>query len=188
MSDPTSHDEPTEVRAGSAAMSRVPVQVAAPARTGWIAPVALVIALLAAAAAGWALFRPAPDTSTATNAATKSDDPKATVCKAFKTVSDAVYIQTNKAPGPDLGPATPAAVEAIAANARLAMAGGANYLLDNLPSNTPDELAGPIRSFAGQLNSIAMNLLAGIPNDRPEQAYLLHSAEESNKKLAELCK
>lgn len=192
MSDPTSNDEST-------AELPKPTTVHTPAAgdtsrlTRWIASVGLVISLLAAAAAGWALFKPAPTDSTEDTASTGStapttDSPKTTVCKAFGTVSDAVFLQTNRTPSPDMGPATPAAAEAIAANARLAMAAGASYLLDNLPSNTPQDLADEVRRFAGDLNSIAMNALAGIPNEKPEQAALLKSAEETNTKISDLCK
>jgi hypothetical protein len=166
-------------------VSRVPAQVSSRSRMGWIAPVALVISLLAAAAAAWTLFKPAPEASTA---AAKSDDPKASVCKAFKTVSDAVFFQTNRSPNPELGPAIPAAMEAIAANARLAMSEGASFLLAHVPSNAPEELAKEARTFAGQLSNISMNALAGIPNDKPEQAELLKSAEKSNTKISDLCK
>jgi len=182
MADPTSHDEFPESHQPD--VSRVPVKAAARSRLGWMAPLALVVSLLAAGAAAWGLFKPAP----ANQAAVTSADPKATVCKAFKTVSDAVFLQTNRNPPPDLGPAEGAAMEAIAANARLAMAGGANYLLHNLPANTPADLDEEVRSFAADLDSIAMNALAGIPNEKPEQADLLHSAEESNKKIVDLCK
>ncbi|HPY24337.1 MAG: hypothetical protein QG655_964 [Actinomycetota bacterium] len=164
-----------------AEVSRVPFHVE-PKSPRWIAPTALVISLLAAAGAGWALFKPAP-----TPAGTISD-PKAHVCSVFETVSTAVSIQTKRAPGPDLGPVAPVAAEAIAANARLAMSAGASYLLDELPPNAPKELADQVRSFAGDLNGLAVNALAGIPNDKEPQAGLLRSAEETNKKIVELCK
>lgn len=148
---------------------------------GWMTPAALALSVLAVAGAGWALFKPA------TNANGSAADPKGTVCTAFRTVSNAVSLQTNQV-APDLGPVTPVANSAIAANARLAMAGGANYLLDILPSNTSADLAKEVRAFAGNLNGIAMNALAGISNDKPEQAALLKSAEETNKKITDLCK
>ena len=110
------------------------------------------------------------------------------MCTAFNTVSTAVSTQTKRSPGPDLGPATPIATEAIAANARLSMAGGATYMLERLPSNAPKQLADEVRSFATNLNGVAMNALAGIPNDKEPQAGLLRTVEESNKKIAELCK
>ena len=166
-----------------AEVSRVPFHVE-PKSPRWIAPTALVISLLAAAGAGWALFKPAPTPA----GASPVSDPKAHVCSVFGTVSTAVALQTKREPGPDLGPATPIATEAIAANARLAMSGGAGYLLDELPTNTPKELAAEMRSFASQLNGIAINALAGIPNDQEPQTGLLRSAEETNKKIVELCK
>lgn len=184
LSDEVYEDQ--EVRRATPTVSRVPARVSSQSRTGWMAPVALVLSLLAAGAAGWALLKPAPEPTTAV--AAKSDDPKASVCKAFKTVSDAVFFQTNRSPSPELGPAIPAAMEAIAANARLAMSEGATYLLAHVPSNAPEELANEARTFAGELSSIAMNALAGIPNDKPEQAELLKSAEKSNTKIGDLCK
>lgn len=162
--------------------SRVPLRIEE-GNPRWIAPTALVISLVAAAAAGWALFKPAAGESV-----TASKDPKAQVCGAFKTVSSAVSIQTKRSAGPDFGPVQPIAAEAIAANARLAMAGGASYLLDELPSNAPENLAKEVRSFATTLNGIALNALAGIPNDKEPQLTLLRSAEASNKTLADFCK
>lgn len=164
-------------------VSRVPFHVE-PKSPRWIAPTALVISVLAAAGAGWALFKPTPTASLAGKVA----DPKAHVCSVFNTVSKAVSIQTKRAPGPDLGPAAPIAAEAIAANARLAMSGGASYLLEQLPANAPGELATQVRAFAGDLNGLSVNALAGIPNDQEPQAGLLKSAEETNKKIVELCK
>lgn len=161
-------------------VSRVPYQVE-PKSPRWIAPTALVLSLLAVAGAGWALFKPPPTPAGAVS------DPKAQVCGVFDTVSTAVAIQTKRAPGPDLGPATPVATEAIAANARLAMSGGASYLLEELPTNTPKELADEVRTFARELNGLAINALAGIPNDTEPQAGLLRSAEETNKRIVKLC-
>jgi len=168
-------------------LSPYPTVTPAPARGSgprWIAPTALILSLIAVAGAGWALFKPEPVEVDPLSSA----DPKGQVCSAYTLVSEAVSIQTKRSPGPNLGPMTAVATEAIAANARLAMAGGASYLLDQLPPNAPAELATEVRAFAGDLNSIAMNALAGIPNDREPQAGLLSSAEQSNKKLAELCK
>lgn len=61
------------------------------------------------------------------------------------------------------------------------------YLPDQLPLNAAAELAAEVRSFARDLNSIAMNALAGIPNNRELQAGLLVWAEDSIKKFTELC-
>ena len=175
-------NEPTSDDSTQNSPSRIPLRISE-GNPRWVAPTALVISLVAAAAAGWALFKPAAGDSLGS-----SEDPKAQVCAAFKTVSSAVSIQTKRSAGPDFGPVQPVAAEAIAANARLSMAAGAGYLLDELPSNTPENLAKEVRSFATTLNGIALNALAGIPNDKEPQMTLLRSAEESNKTLADFCK
>ena len=82
----------------------------------------------------------------------------------------------------------PVAVQAVAANARLSMATGGPYLLAHLDSATPSPLAGAIRSFAGTLQDIAMNTLAGVPNGDPAQAARLGDAQKSSVELAALCK
>ena len=155
-----------------------------PGPAGWIAPLALVISLLAAGAAGWTLLKPATpaDTSAA------SADPKGEVCTAFKTVSTGIFRYSHADPNGEPGLALAAAQEAVAANARLAMSGGATYLLRNLSSNTPTELADAVRGFAGTIDTVAMKLLSGIPNSDPAMVDLLKSTDESSKKITELCK
>jgi len=150
-----------------------------PAR--WLAALAMAVALLASGVAVWALLKPAPAPEAVGNPA--AADPKATACSAFLLVSKGVAIQTRKDLGPD-----PAAREAVAANARLSMAGGAAYLRDTVPSNTPPELAEPISTFADQLQTIAQYYLAGQLNNDPEQAARLAAADQTIKTLIELCR
>lgn len=147
-----------------------------------VAPLALVIALVAAAGAGWALFRPAPESQSQT-AEAPAGDPKANACSAFKTVTAAVTLQTHGDAGPE-----PAGVLAVAANARLAMAGGATYLLARTGPGTPKDLSDAIHSFANGLQDIAMNALAGVGNEDPAQTARLRDAEATNTRIAELCK
>ena len=197
MSEPTSDpddftdDEPVAEEAAEETASRDDRPVAhhgqgasRPGPAGWIAPLALVISLLAAGAAGWALLKPA--TTADTSAA--SADPKGQVCTAFKTVSTGVFRYSHADPAGEPGLALAAAQEAVAANARLAMSGGSTYLLRNLSSNTPIELADTVRSFAGTLDTVAMKLLSGIPNTDPAMVDLLKSTDDSSKKITELCK
>ncbi len=94
----------------------------------------------------------------------------------------AVQLQTNTAPGSD-----PAAVEAVAANARLAMLGGGDYLVSQIEDGTPADLAEAARSFGTTLRVIGINLLAGVPNADPAQDARLRDAEKTRDKLAELC-
>lgn len=165
-----------------------PASVARPGPAGWIAPLALVISLIAAGAAGWALLKPSPTPVATVGDVSAGADPKGEACSAFKIVSTAVSRYTNVQLPDDLGVAKPGTQEAIAANARLAMTGGSTYLLRNLSPNSPSELADNVRSFAATLDTIGMKLLTGLPNDNPEMVTLLQSAETSNKKIAELCR
>lgn len=150
----------------------------------WIAPAALVVSVIAAAAAGWALLRPtAPPQAPAAVVAPTGGDPKAAACAAYRVVTSAVSLQTHADPGTD-----PAAVQGVAANARLAMSGGATYLLAHLSPAAPADLADAIRSFATGLQDISMFALAGATNDDPAQATRLRDAETANNRVAELCK
>lgn len=142
--------------------------------------IALVIAVVAVALAAWAAFRPVPQ-PTATSQLT--GDPKTRVCNVFITVSNAVSEQTHADLGPD-----PVALKAVAGNARLALVGGAEYLLNSLDSKTPAELADPVRKFAYNLQDIGMNALAEVPNSDPVQAARLRDGEASRTQIADLCK
>ncbi len=110
-------------------------------------------------------------------------DAKARVCTAFATVSKAVPMQTNNDLGPD-----PVAQAAVAGNARLALFGSGQYLLNSLDSETPSDLADPVRSFAVDLEDIAMAALAGANNTDPDQAARLSGADSTRQQIIELCK
>ena len=73
-------------------------------------------------------------------------------------VRKAVSVQTNIDLGPDV-----VAKEAVAANARLATLGGSQYLLSRLDPATPADLADAVRSFANNLQDVAMDQLVGVP-------------------------
>jgi hypothetical protein len=146
----------------------------------WLAPAALLVAVVAVALAIWALMSAS---SNAPAAAQQAGDPKMRVCTAFDTVSKAVTGQTHNDLGPD-----PVAQAAVASNARLALVGGGQYLLSRLDSATPTELADPVRSFANDLQDIGMYALAGVSNTEPEQAARLTQADLVRKQIVELCK
>lgn len=173
MPEPTVDDDAPAAR----------TEPAAPRSTSrWVAPAALVIALIAAATAGWAALRP-PPAADKPAAETPSAEAKANACSAFQVVTNAVALQTHANAGTE-----PAAIQAVAANARLAMAGGGTYLLAKTSPGTPPELADAMRSFASSLQDIAINALAGVTNDNPAQAARLRDAEATNAKIAALCK
>ena len=145
----------------------------------WAAPVALVVAVVALALAVWGLF----SESSNTPATALPGDPKTHVCTAFETVTKAVPLQTNI----DLGP-EPVAQAAVAANARLALFGGGQYLLNSLDSATPKELADAVRVFATNLRDIGMNALAGAENSDPDQVIRMAEGDTTRHLIADLCK
>ena len=171
MSDATREDH---VQPESSSAPRPPGR--APSR--WLAPVALLVAVIAVALAIWALMRAPSGTAGA-----QPGDPKMRVCTAFDTVSKAVTGQTHSDLGPD-----PVAQAAVAGNARLALVGGGQYLLSRLDSATPTELADTVRSFASDLQDIGMYALAGVPNTEPQQAARLTQADLARKQVIDLCK
>ncbi|MFN8226076.1 MAG: hypothetical protein U0R18_05050 [Mycobacterium sp.] len=167
-----------------------PTSPAARTRGGLVAPVALAVALVGTGLAGVALHRSgAPDSaarSTATTAPAPAADAaaaKARACAAFKTVRDAVTRQTHA----DLGN-NPVAVQAVSANARLAMIGGADYLLSLTDPAVPADLTATIHTFTDGLRAIAMNLLAGVGDDDNAQTGRLRDTQAAGDHITELCK
>lgn len=156
-----------------------------PRATSPLTPIALMLALIAVGLSVWALVS-VPDRSSSSGQVAVSPvaggDAKERVCRAAHTVATAVQAQTNRSVGPE-----PAAVEAVAANARLAMVGGGEYLLTQIGADTPNELADAARSFAGTLQMIGVNALAGVPNSDELQAGRIQDAEATRNKLSQLC-
>lgn len=151
-----------------------------------LAPLALLVAVVAVGVAVWALVTASSnDVPTVANpaaASVQAGDSKVRVCTAFDTVSRAVSSQTNT----NLG-AEPIAQAAVAGNARLALVGGGQYLLGNLDSATPTELADEVRSFGNDLEYIGMNALAGVPNSDPVLAGRLTQANQTRTRIVGLC-
>jgi hypothetical protein len=77
---------------------------------------------------------------------------------------------------------------AVAANARVALYDGGQYLLSKLDSATPEELADAVRNFANDLMDIGAAATAGAQNSEPEQAARLKQADASNATITQLCK
>lgn len=146
----------------------------------WLAPAALLVAVIAVGLSIWALVSASSGNSAA---GTLPGDPKMRVCTAFDTVSKAVSGQTHNDLGPD-----PVAQAAVAGNARLALVGGGQYLLTLLDSETPSQLADPVRSFAHDLQEIGMYALAGVPNAESQQAARLTQADLVRKQIIDVCK
>jgi hypothetical protein len=182
-SDETPSDEtPDTPAAPEPKVSREVQQIPTPTPR-WLAPAALLVAVVAVALAIWALMSQSSNAATTAAGGTKDSDPKKTVCTAFGTVSRAIPLQTHNDLGPD-----PVAQAAVAGNARLALFGGGVYLLNSLSPDTPSDLADPVRSFANALEDIGMNALAGVTNTDPAQSARLADADASRQQIAEMCK
>jgi hypothetical protein len=141
--------------------------------------VALLLGVAAVAVAVWAPMSP----SSKAPGAMAPGDAKIRVCTAFDTVSKAVPLQTHLDLGPD-----PVAQVAVAANARLSLIGGGQYLLNSLDSATPPQLADAVRSFASYLQDIGMYRLAGVTDDDPDEANRLTQGDVARKRVADLCR
>ena len=116
---------------------------AAGAASRWLAPVGLLVAVIALGLAVWSLQARAPEGVPAvanSEAPEKVGGSDADVCATFDTVSRAVSDQTNTDLGPD-----PVAQAAVAGNARLALLGGGDYLLSRLGWATSAQLADAAR-------------------------------------------
>jgi hypothetical protein len=155
-----------------------------------VSVLALIVAVAAIGVAVWALVKePSPSESAqpaSVYTGTTTEDPKGSVCEAFNVVRNGVQLNTNmQAPG---GPADVTGTMAVAANARLSLSDGGQYLLARLQPGTPPELADAVREFANQLMDIGARSIAGIPNADPDQAERLKEADTSNATITNLCK
>ena len=155
------------------------MKMAGPGVSRWAALAALLISVVAIVVSIWALVN---ESSRASAGILLPGDPKTRVCAAFDTVSKAVPLQTNIEMGPD-----PVARSAVSANARLALFGGGQYLVNQLDPATPKELADPVRSFANELRDIGMNALANVQSSDPDQAFRMAKGDTARLQIAELC-
>ena len=143
----------------------------------------LVVAVLALALAAFALFRTLDDDPAFTDA--QRDDARTAICSAFDTVRTGVATNTNIAPPGGSGDISGAL--AVAANARVALFDGGQYLLARLDPATPTDLASEVRRFANQLMDIGAAATAGIPNSDPVQAGRLQDAEAASTAISGRC-
>ena len=152
-----------------------------------VSVLALVVALVAVGLAVWALVKaPSSPQSEQVFTGTTTDDPKGAICDAFTVVRNGVKINTNlQPPG---GPEDVTGSMAVAANARVALYDGGQYLLARLQPDTPSDLADAVRKFANNLMDIGARSTSGIPNSEPAQAARLKEADTANATITNLCK
>jgi len=147
--------------------------------------VTLVVALAAAVLSGWLLIRTTREDTPNYSDAQRSDAKKQ-ICAATDVVRKGVSLNTNlQPPG---GPEDVTGSLAVAANARVSLYDGGQYLLARLDPATPPDLADAVKDFAKLLMVIGANATAGAQNAQPEQAARLKEADAANAKLKELCK
>ena len=155
-----------------------------PRRLVLLTVISLIIAVAALALAGWTLY----DTkrSKADYDPAQIADAKVKVCTAADVVRRGISLNTNLAPAG--GPQDVTGAQAVAANARVSLYDGGQYLLARLDPATPAQLADKVREFANTLMDIGANATAGVPNGEPAQAKRLADADAANNTITELCK
>lgn len=144
-----------------------------------VAPVALVLAVIAVLLAGWMLMRSSQEPRAS---AEQADHARTRICDAFSTVNTALAVQTNADLGSDA-----VAREAVAANARLATIAGGQYLLSRIDPATPTELAEPVRTFAANIEDIGMRQLVGETNADPDVMALMAEAQAAGDQVRRQC-
>jgi hypothetical protein len=161
--------------------------VTQPGRGGIVtAVIALVVALAALGLWGWTTFRPATKADpAATYTSAQQADAKTKICAATDLVRKGVSLNTNlQAPG---GEADVTGSLAVAANARISLSDGGQYLLARLDPATPTPLADDVKTFANTLMDIGAASIAGALNTDPDQAARLKEVDGLNAKLVQEC-
>jgi hypothetical protein len=113
-------------------------------------------------------------------------DAKTKICAATDIVRKGVSLNTNlQPPG---GPEDVTGSLAVAANARISLYSGGEYLLARLDPATPPELADAVKKFGNLLMDIGAGATSGQQNSEPEQTARLKDADAANATVTELCK
>ncbi|MGE2834558.1 hypothetical protein [Mycobacterium sp. SMC-4] len=146
--------------------------------------VSLSVAVLALVVAVFALIRTI-DREPDYTEAQRAEATRAT-CAAYQTVRTAVGTNTNTEPPG--GSTDIAGALAAAANARVALLDGGQYLLARLEPATPADLADDVREFANQLMDIGAAATAGVPNTDADQAARLAAAEAASAAISGRCR
>jgi hypothetical protein len=148
----------------------------------------LVVAVVALVLSGWLLIRHVQEGSP--NSPNYSDaqraDAKKKVCAAADVVRKGVSLNTNLPPPG--GPEDVTGTLAVAANARISLYDGGQYLLLRLDPATPPDLSDAVKKFANLLLDIGAGATSGAQNSEPEQAARLKEADALNGTITQLCK
>jgi hypothetical protein len=151
----------------------------------FLLPITLVVAIAAAALSGWLLIRQGKE-GTPNYSGAQRADAKTKICAATDIVRKGVSLNTNlQPPG---GPEDVTGSLAVAANARISLYSGGEYLLARLDPATSPELAAAVKKFGNLLMDIGAAATAGQQNSEPDQAARLKEADAANTTITELCK
>ncbi|HEX5142717.1 MAG TPA: hypothetical protein VFW21_02480 [Mycobacterium sp.] len=151
----------------------------------WVTVAVALLALAGVILGVVALTRPHSGPATASFSQQQQAEAKALTCKTFDVVRRGVSRNTHlTVPG---GPGDITGTRAVAANARISLFDGGQYLLARIDPATPKELADAARGFANTLMDIGAAASAGATDGDPEQVARLHSADEQNTALGKLC-
>lgn len=156
-------------------------------RVGPLPVIALVVALAALGLAGFAAFT----SLTGTEAAVSYTDveraaAKTKICAAVDLVRKGVSMNTSVQPPGGEGDVTGSL--AVAANARISLSAGGQYLLAKIDPAAPQPLSDDATAFATNLLDIGAASIAGSLNSDPDQAARLKDADGLNAKIVEDCK
>lgn len=113
----------------------------------------------------------------------QTSEAKTKMCASYKKVHQAVLVNTGR-----VGDTDPTAVLGLAANARLALYNGGDYLLKTLATQpaTPPDLASAIRQLANSYQELALDYMAeGSQSDIDSS---LHAGDKPNATIYDLCK
>jgi hypothetical protein len=143
---------------------------------------ALAIAVLAAALAIAAWFRPAPGPSYNDQQRAAA---KTSLCASYKAAHQAFVTNTHMA---NPVPNDPAGQLGVLANARLALIGGGAYLRDRLAAEpaAPADLAKAVDSLANTIEQLGVNYMAGAADG--VQNPLRHDLIAQIGQVNDLCK
>ena len=155
-----------------------------PRGAGALTYIALIVAGAALALAGWTLYR--SEYAKPSYSDTQRAEAKVKACTAMDLVRRGVSLNTNLQPAG--GPEDVTGSMAVAANSRVALYDGGQYLLATLDPASPSDLAEAVRKFANNLMDIGAAATAGAQNTDPDQAARLRDAEAANATVTELCK
>ena len=158
-------------------------------RPQWASFTALAIALVAVALAIGAWFRPLPDNKppsppAAPNfSARQVADAKTKVCAAYDRIHHAVLANTGRSGGTD-----PVSVLGLAANARLALYDGGQYLAKALAQApaAPADLAAATRALVDAYQELAVNYMAEATDAEIQSSF--QAVDSAGSKVSEMCK